>query len=564
MTKIYNDPADFSGEALSGFARAFPKYVQQVPGGLVRAGPPSPGKVAVVIGGGTGHYPAFAGWVGPGMADGAVVGDVFASPSTQQIVSVARAADAGGGIFLSYGNYAGDVLNFDAARDQLIAAGVPTRSVVVTDDLASAPPEDRPLRRGTAGDLIVIKIASAAAESGYDLDGVAAVADRVNKRTASLSVAFSGCTPPGSGAPLFTLAPGQMAVGLGLHGEPGISEQPILSAADLAELLVERVLVERPENATQAAVLVNGLGATRYEELFVLWHEIAPRLEAADVEVIDPEVGELVTSLDMAGASLTIGWLDDETCALWSAPANTPAYRKITMEPVPAARPIQPAVARAIPAASEASRLIAKSIVAALESAAESLAQHEADLNQLDAVAGNGDHGRVMVRGSRAAAAAAQRAVAEDAGAATTLLLAADAWSDRAGGTSGALWGAALRAAARVMSDDTVSPHTATTALRAALDAVTAYGNARLGDKTLVDAFLPFVESFEQDVQAGLPLGAAWVNAADAAARAADATASLTPRLGRARPLAARSLGHIDAGAMSFAIAMAAISEHFA
>ncbi|HZN83866.1 MAG TPA: dihydroxyacetone kinase family protein, partial [Mycobacterium sp.] len=553
MTKIYNDPADFSGEALSGFAGAFPKYVQQVPGGLVRAGPPSPGKVAVVIGGGTGHYPAFAGWVGPGMADGAVVGDVFASPSTQQIVSVARAADAGGGIFLSYGNYAGDVLNFDAARDQLIAAGVPTRSVVVTDDLASAPPEDRPLRRGTAGDLIVIKIASAAAESGYDLDGVAAVADRVNKRTASLSVAFSGCTPPGSGAPLFTLAPGQMAVGLGLHGEPGISEQPILSAADLAELLVERVLVERPENATQAAVLVNGLGATRYEELFVLWHEIAPRLEAADVEVIDPEVGELVTSLDMAGASLTIGWLDDETCALWSAPANTPAYRKITMEPVPAARPIQPAVARAIPAASEASRLIAKSIVAALESAAESLDQHEADLNQLDAVAGNGDHGRVMVRGSRAAAAAAQRAVAEDAGAATTLLLAADAWSDRAGGTSGALWGAALRAAARVMSDDTVSPHTATTALRAALDAITAYGNARLGDKTLVDAFLPFVESFEQDMQAGLPLGAAWVNAADAAARAADATASLTPRLGRARPLAARSLGHIDAGARSFA-----------
>ena len=201
MTKIYNDPADFSGEALSGFAGAFPKYVQQVPGGLVRAGPPSPGKVAVVIGGGTGHYPAFAGWVGPGMADGAVVGDVFASPSTQQIVSVARAADAGGGIFLSYGNYAGDVLNFDAARDQLIAAGVPTRSVVVTDDLASAPPEDRPLRRGTAGDLIVIKIASAAAESGYDLDGVAAVADRVNKRTASLSVAFSGCTPPAPGRP---------------------------------------------------------------------------------------------------------------------------------------------------------------------------------------------------------------------------------------------------------------------------------------------------------------------------------------------------------------------------
>src|SRR6185295_10413982 len=564
MTKIYNDPADFSGEALSGFASAFPRYVQQVPGGLVRAGPLSPGRVAVVVGGGTGHYPAFAGWVGPGMADGAVVGDVFASPSAQQIVSVALAADAGGGIFLSYGNYAGDVLNFNAARDQLIAAGVPTRSVVVTDDLASAPPEDRPLRRGTAGDLIVVKVAAAAAGAGYDLDGVAAVADRVNRRTSSLSVAFSGCTPPGSAAPLFTLAPGQMAVGLGLHGEPGISEGPLLSAADLAELLVSRVLVERPESATQAAVLVNGLGATRYEELFLLWHEVAPRLEAAGVEVVDPEVGELVTSLDMAGVSLTIGWLDDETCALWCAPANSPAYRKIAMEPVPAARPIQPPVARAIPAASEASRLIAKSIVAAMESTAESLAEHEAELNQLDAVAGNGDHGRVMLRGARAAAAAAQRAVADEAGAATTLLLAADAWSDRAGGTSGALWGAGLRAGARVMSDETISPDTATIALRAALDAVTAYGNARLGDKTLVDAFLPFVDSFDDDMQAGLPLGAAWVNAADAAARSADATASLTPRLGRARPLAARSLGHADPGAVSFAIAMAAVSEHFA
>jgi dihydroxyacetone kinase len=565
MTKIFNDPADFSGETLSGFARAFPKYVQQVPGGVVRANPPAPGKVAVVVGGGTGHYPAFAGWVGPGLADGAVVGDVFASPSAQQIVSVALAADAGGGIFLSYGNYAGDVLNFDAARDQLIAAGVPTRSVVVADDLASAPPEDRPLRRGTAGDLIVVKVAAAAAESGYDLDTVASVADRVNRRTSSLSVAFSGCTPPGSDAPLFSLAPGQMAVGLGLHGEPGISEEPVLRAADLAELLVDRILAERPDGATQAAVLVNGMGATRYEELFVLWHEVAPRLDAADVEMVDPEVGELVTSLDMAGVSLTIGWLDDESRILWSAPANAPAYRKIAMEPVTAtARTVRLPAARTIPAASAASRLVAKNIVAALESAAESLSEHEAELGQLDSFAGNGDHGRVMTRGARAAVAAARRAVADDAGASTTLLLAADAVSDRAGGTSGALWGAGLRASARVMSDDEVPSGIATTALRAALDAVTAYGNARLGDKTLVDAFLPFVESFEVDILAGLPVGAAWVNAAAAAARSADATSSLTPRLGRARPLAARSLGHADPGAVSFAIAMAAVSEHFA
>lgn len=253
---------------------------------------------------------------------------MFASPSAHQIVSVAQAADTGGGagILFCYGNYAGDVFNFNAARDDLIAAGIPARAVVVTDDLASAPPEDRLLRRGTAGDPIVIKIASAAAEARYDWKRSRKFANRENKRTSSLGVAFAGCTPPGVPAPLFSLARGQMAVGLGLHGEPGISEEPLVSAAELAQLLIDRVLIERPDEATQAAVLINGLGATRYEELFILWNEVAPRLEAADVELIEPEVVELVTSLDMSGASLTIGWLDAEIRGFWSAP---PTRRRI-------------------------------------------------------------------------------------------------------------------------------------------------------------------------------------------------------------------------------------------
>ncbi len=565
MTKIFNDPSDFAAETLAGFVRAFPTLVQQVPGGVVRAAAPTPGKVAVVIGGGSGHYPAFAGWVGPGLADGAVVGDVFASPSAHQVVSVAMAAQAGGGVLLTYGNYAGDVLNFKAAREELIAAGVPTRSIVVTDDLASAPRAEQMLRRGTAGDLFVIKVAAAAAEAGYDLDAVALLAARANKWTSSLSVAFTACTLPGSDAPLFSLPAGRMGVGLGLHGEPGISEEPLLRAAELADLLVERVLAERPESAQRAAVLVNGMGSTRYEELFVLWNEIAPRLEDRGVDIVEPEVGELITSLDMAGVSLTLSWLDDELEAMWGAPASSPAYRKTPTEPGAAVnrRPVHSPVARVVPEASAESQEIAKRIHVALESVADSLAEHETELGELDAVAGNGDHGRVMARGARAAAAAAERAVAEGAGAATTLLRAAEAWSDRAGGSAGALWGSGLRAGAGVLSDEEIAPVVAQTAPRAALDAVTAYGNARLGDKTVVDAFLPFVESLEADLLAELPLGAAWVNAAATAARSAEATASLTPRLGRARPLAARSLGHADPGAVSFAIAMAAVSEHF-
>jgi dihydroxyacetone kinase len=565
VTKIFNDPSDFAAETLAGFVRAFPTMVQQVPGGVIRASAPTPGKVAVVIGGGSGHYPAFAGWVGPGLADGAVVGDVFASPSAHQVVSVAMAAQAGGGVLLTYGNYAGDVLNFNAAREELTSAGVPTRSIVVTDDLASAPRVEQMLRRGTAGDLVVIKVAAAAAEAGYDLDALALLAARANKWTSSLSVAFTGCTMPGSDAPLFSLPPGQMGVGLGLHGEPGISEEPLLRAAELADLLVERVLVERPESAQRAVVLVNGMGSTRYEELFVLWNEIAPRLEHHGVDIVEPEVGELITSLDMAGVSLTLSWLDEELEAMWGAPATSPAYRKTPIAPGAAVkRPVQTPVARVVPEASADSQEIAKRIHVALESVADSLTEHETELGELDSVAGNGDHGRVMARGARSAAAAAARAVAEGAGASTTLLHAADAWSDRAGGSSGALWGSGLRAGAGVLSDEEISPVVARTAPRAALDAVTAYGNARLGDKTVVDAFLPFVESLEADLLAELPLGAAWVNAAAAAARAAEATASLSPRLGRARPLAARSLGHPDPGAVSFAIVMAAVSEHFA
>ncbi|HET7667306.1 MAG TPA: dihydroxyacetone kinase family protein, partial [Mycobacterium sp.] len=517
------------------------------------------------IGGGSGHYPAFAGWVGPGMADGAVVGDVFASPSAHQVISVATAAHTGAGVVLAYGNYAGDALNFRAAHDDLIAAGIPTRSVVVTDDLASAPLAERKLRRGTAGDLFVIKVAAAAADAGYALDAVAIVASRANKRTSSLSVAFTGCTMPGADAPLFSLPAGKMGVGLGLHGEPGISEEPLRSAAQLADLLTTRVLAERPDHAQRATVLLNGMGSTRYEELFVLWNEVAPLLERDEVDIVEPEIGELVTSLDMAGVSLTVSWLDDELETLWAAPATSPAYRKLAVRgAVGAARVVLVPAARIIPEASESSRELAKRIHAALESVAASLAENEAELGELDAFAGNGDHGRVMTRGARAGAAAAARAVAQGAGAATTLLHAADAWSDRAGGTSGALWGNGLRAGARALSDEEAVPDAPRTAPRAALDAVTAYGNARLGDKTLVDAFLPFVESLEADLGAELPVGAAWVNAAAAAARAAESTASLTPRLGRARPLAARSVGHPDPGAVSFAIVMTAVSEHFA
>ena len=206
MTLILNSPETFAAESLAGFVAANATRVRPAPGGVVRSTVRAPGKVAVVVGGGSGHYPAFAGVVGEGLADGAVCGDVFASPSTRQVMDICRAVDQGAGVWLSFGNYAGDVLNFSAAATRLRAQGMRVALLAVTDDVASASPAERHRRRGVAGDLVVFKVAGAAAEAGYDLDAVEAVASRANDRTRSFGAAFDGCTLPGAEAPLFSLS----------------------------------------------------------------------------------------------------------------------------------------------------------------------------------------------------------------------------------------------------------------------------------------------------------------------------------------------------------------------
>jgi dihydroxyacetone kinase len=205
MTRLWNDPAAFADEMIDGFVAANGRYVRRVPGGVVRSTVVPDGQVAVVIGGGSGHYPAFGGLVGQGLAHGAAMGNLFASPSTQQIVAVAKAAEHGGGVFFSYGNYAGDVLNFDAAQDRLRAEGIDAATVTVTDDIFSASPAEKHKRRGIAGDLTVFRIAAAAAEAGADLGEVTRLAALANERTRSFGVAFTGCTLPGAEAPLFSV-----------------------------------------------------------------------------------------------------------------------------------------------------------------------------------------------------------------------------------------------------------------------------------------------------------------------------------------------------------------------
>ena len=573
MTKLFNDPAQFTEDMLVGFLDANARYVAGVPGGVVRAHKTAPGKVAVVIGGGSGHYPAFCGTVGPGFADGAVVGNIFTSPSAEEAASVARAAHGDAGVLLTTGNYAGDVMNFGLAVTQLRSEGIDAHYFAVTDDVASAPKGEEAKRRGIAGDFTVFKCASAAAEDGLDLAGVIRVAEAANAATRTLGVAFDGCTMPGADHPLFTVPEGHMGLGLGIHGEPGVADEPMPSAADLAKTLVDGVLGDHTEaTSKRIAVILNGLGRTKYEELFVVWGTAAGLLREQGYEIVEPEVGELVTSLDMSGCSLTVMWLDDELEKYWTAPADSPAYRKGATAPV--AESGERRTDAAADAAADAPVLAELSdddgrrggelVSRALAAMADMLADAEDELGRIDAVAGDGDHGRGMVKGSSAARAAAARAVSEGAGTGSVLAAAGKEWATKAGGTSGVLWGALLGALGARLGD-TGRPESATVAaaMRDGYDALIQLGGASPGDKTMLDALLPFVEELERRTGDGEKWQDAWRSSAGVATEAALATADLRPKVGRARPLAERSIGTPDAGATSLAMCAQTVGQCF-
>ncbi|GHB48488.1 L-erythrulose kinase [Streptomyces viridiviolaceus] len=571
MTLLVNDPRAFADEALAGFAAAHPDEVRALHGGVVRASATPPGQVAVVLGGGTGHYPAFAGWVGPGFAHGAACGNIFASPSASQICSVARAAENGGGVVFGFGNYAGDVLHFGQAAEQLRAEGIDVRVLAVTDDIASAPAGRPDMRRGIGGDLPVLKMLCAAAEEGRPLDEVERAGRRANAATRSLGLAFDGCTLPGSDRPLFTVAGGHMGVGLGIHGEPGIEERPLPTGDEVADLLVDRVLAERADAAgavggsDRIALLLNGLGATKYEELYVVHRRVAERLAAEGLTVVAPVVGEQVTSLGMAGLSLSVTFLDADLETLWRAPAVTPAFRRGHLARRPDRTDDLTAAGRvpAVVPADAGSRALGTRIAEALRTVRDTVVAHEQRLGDIDAVAGDGDHGLGMRRGAEAAAAAAEEAVRLGGGARTVLARAGAAWAERGGGTSGALWGAALTAFGSVLGDSGATDGARLAAgVRAAVDAVRRLGGAGPGDKTLVDAALPFADRLEE-VLGDNGFAAAWADAARVAERAAQATSTIPARRGRARTHGDRSLGTPDAGAVSLALILTALTPYF-
>ncbi|MFV0407558.1 MAG: dihydroxyacetone kinase family protein [Propioniciclava sp.] len=568
MTRVFDDPRQFASDGLAGLAQAYPERIARIPGGVVRSTISPDDQVALVIGGGSGHFPAFSGWVGPGLAHGAVCGQVFASPSASQAYSVCRAADNGGGVVLAYGNYAGDVLHFGQAAERLRAEGVDVRTLAVSDDVASNTPENSHDRRGTTGDLFVFKVAAAASERGYTLDEVERVASRANERTRSLGIAFEGCTLPGATEPLFTVPAGQMSVGLGVHGEPGIREVPLGTAAEIADLLFDGVQAEEPprdaDYSGRAVVLLNGLGTVKYEELHIVYAHIARRLTQAGITPVLPEVGELMSSLDMAGMSLTIAYLDAELEELWADPVDTIALRRggVSVRPARTLAESSATDDLPVPAATEASQAQAAVLADVLAVINQTALAAETELGKLDAVAGDGDHGQGMSFGSTAAAASAREALAAGAGARTLLVRAGDAWSEGAGGTSGALWGAALTAVGGGLSDSAAADASGVVAaVNAGIDAILRLGGAQVGDKTMVDALVPFRQELASAVETTSSLAEAWGRAAQAATQAAGATSRIAARRGRSRVLGDKSVGTADPGATSAALLLTALAN---
>ncbi|WP_147919145.1 dihydroxyacetone kinase family protein [Ruania zhangjianzhongii] len=558
--------ADSIEDVLSGFARANPGTVMVRDGSVVRRNGAPPGQVAVVLGGGGGHYPGFAGWVGAGMADAAVSGQIFSSPSEAQIYRAARAVENGGGVLLASLNYSGDRIHFGAAARRLRAEGVAVEEVVIADDIASRTAPSAADGRGIAGALFVAKVLGAAADEGRSLAEVARVGRRAAARSVTLGAATSGCTLPGDREPLFTVPAGKLAIGLGIHGEPGIEMQTQGTPHALADHLVTALLDHAPEpqqEQERVAVLVNSLGGCSHEELFILYTKIHDGLESRGRAVVSPVVGEYLTSLDMIGASLSVMFLDAELESLWRAPAHTPSFfREAEVSSKQRTVAVERAPAADLADASPESRGLAARVCVAIGHAAEAVRRQEERLGQLDRVGGDGDHGRGMVRGLSSAHDAALAAAESGAGLRSVLAAAGAAWSEKAGGTSGALWGAALAAFATAV-DDQRAPTVADIAdgLTRALDAVVDLGGARPGDKTMVDAIAPFVDVFTHTPDA--MLATTWARAAAAAEAAAEGTADLVAAKGRARIHGQNTLGTPDPGAVSLGLVVRAVESSF-
>ncbi|RGE20755.1 dihydroxyacetone kinase family protein [Leucobacter sp. wl10] len=548
MRKIINGADAFVDEVLEGILLAHPDELRAATEdrrALVRADSPAAGRVGIVTGGGSGHLPFFLGYVGRGLCSAVAVGNVFSSPSPAQIHAASVAVDGGAGVLYLYGNYGGDVYNFDIAAELCRGQSIEVRTVLGADDVQSAPPASAAMRRGVAGLVLVYKAAGAMADRGASLDEVARVAQRAADATRTMGVGLSPTILPAAGEATFALDEGEMEIGVGIHGERGSHRGPIETADEITDRFLAELGTELDLSAgSRVAVLVNGLGATPLEELYVVYRRVHRVLAERGVEIAYRLVGEYVTSLEMAGASLSIMQLDDELEELLHDPAGSPFFRQgdaTVPEAAAGDAPIVPVSAAAVAdivSAGSPSRL-RETLIAALPR----MERHTDELRELDAILGDGDLGITVSAGSRAAAGAVA-GLPEDADARSVLRVAGLAFSSANPSTFAALVGSGLIGAADTLERGAhLGVDGAAGLLRALSERIAERGGAEPGDKTLLDVLAPVVSALEA--------GAAPEELSGVAAAAVEETAGWRSRRGRAAWQQERSIGQRDPGGVA-------------
>ena len=560
MKKLINAPRAVVREMLEGLADLHPGLaLLESENVIVRAGLPAAAQrpVALLSGGGSGHEPAHAGYVGDGMLTGAIAGEVFTSPSVDAVLAGIRASAAPAGAVLIVKNYTGDRLNFGLAAELARADGIPVEEVVVADDVALAGTVANERRRGIAGTVLVHKIAGAAAAAGRGLAEVAHLARAVAADVGTMGVALGACTVPAVGRPGFELGPDEIELGLGIHGEAGVERAAMMPADALVERLLSSILSDRKlAAADRVALLVNGLGGTTPMELAIVARHAMAVLRAGGLSVERAWAGTFMSALEMPGVSLSLLKVDDGRLALLDAATAAPAWpgsgkvgaRAVVTVPSSSAgaraseeRPADPRLSEALAA-----------IAAALEAA-------EDRLTDLDSRAGDGDLGASMVRAAEALRALAREPWSDPA---TLLAATADSLRRAIGGSSGPFYAAGLLRASRRLPSSPL-PSDWAQAFEDAVAAIGALGGARTGDRTMIDALAPAAGAVSRLVADDASLGEVLRAAALAAETGAEATAGMAPRLGRASYLGQRALGIPDAGAVAVTIWLRALADRW-
>ncbi|MEK4849090.1 dihydroxyacetone kinase subunit DhaK [Paenibacillus sp. FSL H7-0756] len=583
MKKIINDPSDLVREMCSGLVMAYPQLTFDSKYKIISRSAPNPDKVTLISGGGSGHEPAHAGLVGPGMLDAAVCGDVFASPSQIQVYQAIRNHTGHKGALLIIKNYSGDMMNFQNAAYLAAEDGLAVDYVKVEDDIAVEDSLYTVGRRGVAGTILVHKVAGAAAEAGLPLSEVKQAAQHAAEHVRSLGFAFTSCTVPAKGTPTFQLQEDEMEYGVGIHGEPGIRREKLLSADELAERMITALLaslnLDQPGGG-EVVVLVNGFGATPLQELYLLNHSVIRSLGERGIIIRQSLVGNYMTSIDMAGASISLMKLDDELRRWLAEPCDTPALRLTgKLGPVQYVSPLPQQESQAevsLTAETDPSfailhdeRLRLTNIIYLVDKMSEIIIANETPFCELDAHAGDGDFGMSVAKGFKQLKREWKELVqhhATDIGSflqACSLII-----MEHCGGASGPIWGSAFRSAGKYATGRT-SLNTLEMAgmLEAAVQGIQATGErsfgrgAVVGDKTLIDALIPCAEAWKSSAEQKLSLKEAFAKAAEAAVTGAERTKSIVARMGRAGTVGERSIGYPDAGAFALGVIFTELSN---